>query len=105
MNSLYSVVIYNVKDPDKVIARVNELITERPSEDELSFARERIRARLAFSMDSPSKLAQIYGLSQLFMNDPGRLISVIEDSTRLGANEYVEFVDGLIDRLISIIYG
>ncbi|WP_054856932.1 hypothetical protein [Vulcanisaeta sp. JCM 16159] len=77
---------------------------ERPSEDELSFARERIRARLAFSMDSPSKLGQIYGLSQLLMNDPGRLISIIEDATKVGTTEYVDFVDKLLDRSISIIY-
>ncbi|WP_243669295.1 hypothetical protein [Vulcanisaeta sp. JCM 16161] len=62
-------------------------------------------ARLVFSTDSPSKLAQIYGLSQLFMGDPGKLISVIEDSTKLGASEYVDFVNNLLSRSISVIYG
>ncbi|GAB6947638.1 hypothetical protein JCM16161A_17680 [Vulcanisaeta sp. JCM 16161] len=105
MNNLYSIIIYNVKDPDKAIMRVEELLAERPSEDELGFARERIMARLVFSTDSPSKLAQIYGLSQLFMGDPGKLISVIEDSTKLGASEYVDFVNNLLSRSISVIYG
>ncbi|GAB6943437.1 M16 family metallopeptidase [Vulcanisaeta sp. JCM 14467] len=104
MNSLYTIMIYNVRDPDRVIARVGELIMERPSEDELGFARERMMARLTFSMDSPSKLAQLYGLSQLFMNDPNGLASIIESAARLDASEYVGFVDKLLDRLIAIIY-
>lgn len=61
-------------------------------------------ARLTFSMDSPSKLAQLYGLSQLFMNDPNGLASIIESAARLDASEYVGFVDKLLDRLIAIIY-
>ncbi|WP_243680910.1 pitrilysin family protein [Vulcanisaeta souniana] len=105
MNNLYSIIIYNVKDPpDKVIMRVEELIAERPSEDELGFAKERIRTRLAFSMDSPSKLGQIYGLSQLFMGDPRMLVSIIENATKIGDTEYVNFVDKLLGRSISIIY-
>ncbi len=55
-------------------------------------------------MDSPSKLAQLYGLSQLFMNDPTKLLSTIEDATKLGEVEYVDFVNKLLDRSISIIY-
>ncbi len=43
MNNLYSIIVYNVKDPDKAVARIEELIMERPSEDELNFAKERIR--------------------------------------------------------------
>lgn len=104
MNNLYSIIVYNVKDPDKVITRVEELIMERPSNDELSFARERIMARLSFSMDSPSKLAQVYGLSQLFMNDPGKLTSVIEGATKLGTNDYAEFVNKVLKTSISVIY-
>ncbi|ADY01753.1 peptidase M16 domain protein [Vulcanisaeta moutnovskia 768-28] len=104
MNNLYSIIIYNVKDPDRAIMRVEELIAERPSEDELGFARERIMARLVFSTDSPSKLAQIYGLSQLFMGDPGRLISVIEDATKSDTSEYIDFVNNLLNRSISILY-
>jgi zinc protease len=71
MNNLYYVIVYGVKDPDKVVGKIEELIMERPSDEELEFARKRIMARLSFSMDAPSKLGQLYGLSQLFTGDNG----------------------------------
>jgi zinc protease len=75
MNNLYYVIVYGVKDPDKVVGKIEELIMERPSDEELEFARERIMARLSFSMDTPSKLGQLYGLSQLFTGDNGTSLS------------------------------
>ena len=104
MNNLYSVIAYDVKDPDKVINRVEELIIERPSNGELEFARERILARLSFSMDSPSKLAQLYGLSQLFTGDPNAMIRAIEDAAKLGVNEYMDIVNNVLGTVITISY-
>nr|KJR72281.1 MAG: peptidase M16 [Vulcanisaeta sp. AZ3] len=105
MNNLYSIIIYDIKDPDRVIRRLEELIMERPSEDELSFAKERILARLSFSMDSPSKLAQLYGLSQVLTGDSNTLIKAIEESIRLGAEDYVGFVNEALNTSISVVYG
>ena len=104
MNNLYYVIVYGVKDPDKAAARIEELIMERPSDEELRFARERILARLSFSMDAPSKLAQLYGLSQLFTGDPSAMARAIEESTKLGGDDYVEFVNKSISSPIMIIY-
>lgn len=105
MNNLYSIIIYDIKDPDRVIRRLEELIMKRPSEDELSFAKERILARLSFSMDSPSKLAQLYGLSQVLTGDSNTLIKAIEESIRLGAEDYVSFVNEALNTSISVVYG
>jgi len=104
MNNLYYVIVYGVKDPDKVVGKIEELIMERPSDEELGFARERIMARLSFSMDAPSKLGQLYGLSQLFTGDPNAVTKAIEDATRLGSDEYMDFASKSLSSPIIITY-
>ncbi|WP_238375007.1 M16 family metallopeptidase [Vulcanisaeta thermophila] len=105
MNNLYAVVMYNPRDPDKLVNRLTELILEKPSEEEVRAARERIESRLTFSLDSPSKAAYIYGLSQLLLGNPMNLILNIESSGQIPPEEYPGFVEEFIKFSIIINYG
>ena len=105
MNGPYSIVLRGVKDPDKAYNRLIEVILEKPSGDEVNSAITRIKTRLINTLDSPSKLGQLYGIGELFTNDPEYLVKLMNNAQGLGAEDYVNHVEELIKSAVVVYYG
>ncbi|WP_291767268.1 M16 family metallopeptidase [Caldivirga sp. UBA161] len=105
MNGPYGIVLRGVKDPDKAYNRLIEVILEKPNADEVNNAIARIKTRLINTLDSPSKLGQLYGVGELFANDPEHLVKLMSNAQYLGAEDYVNHVEELIKSAVVVYYG
>ncbi|WP_291999349.1 pitrilysin family protein [Caldivirga sp.] len=105
MNGPYGIVLRGVKDPDKAYNKLIEVISEKPNADEVNSAIARIKARLYSTIDSPSKLGQLYGVGELFANDPEHLVKLMSNAQSLGAEDYVNHVEELIKSAVVVYYG